>query len=145
MQANMLKMIMGDDEWTSIDITNVSRACSNEFEDIIEGTLRDLRNQQSPKEFDIGAADLDMQMTIAAYIKCLCIREGVADEAREYLHSMQDLLEWEPREEGRRIYLHPANDVQQKESMSVSVERDELPGVPEQPGPVRRPIRRARR
>lgn len=138
--ANMLKMIMDDANWSLIDITRVSRACSAELEDRIQDMLRDIQVQQFSKEFDIRNAGLDVQTTLAAYIKRLCLRQKIADDARNYFYAMQGVLNGS----AHGVYQHPANSVEGKETMSVSVERDELSSVPEQRGPVRR-IRRARR
>ena len=145
MPANILKKMMGDTTWESIDIMRVSRACSAQLEDRIEETLRAIQDQQSPKEFDIRGASLDVQMTLAAYIKRLCLRRERANDAWKYFHSMQSVLTWELKDGlAPSVYRHPANRVERKETMSVSVERDELPAVPEQQGPVRR-VRRAPR
>ena len=136
---------MHDTTWDSIDIMRVSRACSAELEDRIEGTLRAIQDQQSPKEFDIRGASLDVQMTLAADIKRLCLRREIANDAWKYFHAMQNVLTLELKDGlAPSVYRHPANRVEQIESMSVSVERDELPAVPEQQGPVRR-VRRAPR
>ena len=136
----MLKMIMDDANWSSIDITRVSRACSAELEDRIERMLRHIQVQQFPMEFDIRNVGLDVQARLAAYIKRLFLRQRIAEDARNYFYAMQGVLNGS----AHGVYEHPANSVEHKETISVSVERDELPAVPEQRGPVRR-VRRARR
>ena len=136
---------MDDAQWDLIDTMRVSRACSAELEDKIEETLRDARDEQLPKEFDIRDADFEVQSTLAAYIKRLCLRRQTADDAWEYFHAMQERLNSRPKDgTARSIYRHPANRVDQIETMSVSVEQDRLSAVPERRGPVRR-VRRQRR
>ncbi|KAL8793667.1 MAG: hypothetical protein Q9195_003716 [Heterodermia aff. obscurata] len=136
-----LIMIMSEPMWRYIDIKMVSRACSAELEDKVEEILRDLQEQQSPKPFDIGEAHHDVQRTLAAYIKRLCLRQEEADNARKCFYSVQDVL----RDENVFVnYRHPANTLEGREAMSVSLEGEELPAVPEERGPIRR-VRRARK
>ena len=145
MLANMLKVIMGGVNWSLIDIMRVRSACSAELEDRIEEILLDVQFHQLPKEFDIRAADLDVQTTLAAYIKRLCLRQQKANDARMYFRTMQQTPIREPRnEQAQRVYQHAADILGRKETMTVSLERDKLPAVPEQRGPIRR-VRRARR
>ena len=136
---------MGGANWDSIDIMRVRSACSAELEDKIQEILLDVQFHQLPGEFDIRDADPDVQTTLAAYIKRLCLRQQKADDARMYFQTMQDIPIWEPgNEQARRVYRHAIAIVEGKEPRTVSLERDKLPTVPEQRGPIRR-VRRARR
>ena len=97
--------------WSSIDVSRISRGCSSELEDKIENLLRKVQAEQGPMDFNIRIADDEVQKTLAALVKRLCLRQGKVNEALKYWKSMQKVLGSDPKNDGgRAIYDHPTNN-----------------------------------
>ena len=102
---------MQGSKWSSIDVSSVSRGCSSELEDKIENLLRKVQAEQGPMDFNISNADDEVQKTLAALVKRLCLRQGKVNETLKYWNSMQKVLGSGPKDDsGRAVYDHPTNN-----------------------------------
>lgn len=108
--ADNFKLIMQGSNWSSIDISRVSRGCSAELEDKIENILRKVQAEQGPMDFNISNANGEVRKTLAACVKRLCLRQEKVIRVREYWNSMQKVLSSGPKNGGSpAIYDHPTN------------------------------------